>query len=58
MNFIAVASFNVVRIPFVLRYFACLRFDHRYPIYLVRPRSQQTSLLVPVILQPPRDLVT
>ena len=56
-NFIAVGSVNRVPFPFVLRYFACLRYDHCYPIYLVRPCSQQTSLLVPVILQL-RDLVT
>ena len=43
--------------PFVIRYFVCPRFDHRYPIYLVHPRYQQTCLLVSVILQP-RDLVT
>jgi hypothetical protein len=54
---IAVGSVNRVPVPFVLWYFACPRFDHRYPIYLVHPRSQQTSLLVPVILQL-RDLVT
>ena len=43
--------------PFVIRYFVCLRFDRRYPIYLVHPRLRQTCLLVPVILQP-YDLVT
>ena len=57
MNFIAFGSVNRVPVPFVLWYFACPRFDHRYPIYLVRPRSQHTSLLVPVLLQL-RDLVT
>ena len=44
-------------VPFVLWYFACPRFDRRYPIYLVHHRYRQTCLLVPVILQP-RDLVT
>src|ERR1041385_679382 len=43
--------------PFVIRYFVCPRFDHRYPIYLVHSRYRQTCLLVPVILQP-CDLVT
>ena len=49
--------FNVENYPFVLWYFACPRFDHRYPIYLVNCRYGQTCLLVPVILQP-HDLVT
>ena len=57
MNFLAVGSVNVGPVPFVLRHFACLRFDRRYTVYLVHPRYQQTCLLIPVILQP-RDLVT
>ena len=57
MNFIVVGSVNRVPVPFVLWYFACPRFYRRYTIYLVRPRSKQTTLLVPVILQL-RDLVT
>ena len=52
-----VGSVNRVPVPFVLWYIDCPRFDRRYAIYLVRPRSQQTSLLVPMILKL-RDLVT